>query len=190
MTSDDWTIGQARALESLRGRSVERWVGVELALWDTEDNDGPRFGDATLPCLHLLGLQAAMTDGAAVSIDTYQDDAYYGLRTQQEARFDDADGRWEGIFRRRALTELPVGQVDQVAVFAAGGVLAEVDLRIDGRPLLLVAGELDGTSEDGLLLHWLDDSVLAFTEPGAAGHATWTMSRSDRRLITWRGGSA
>jgi hypothetical protein len=182
VTSDDWLTGQARALESLRGRSVERWGGVELALWGAAEDD-PRFGDATLPCLHLFGLQAVLTDGAVLSIDTAQDDAYFGLRTSPEARFD--SGHWEGIYRRRALPELPVGQVEQVAVFAAEGVLAEVDLRIDGRPLLLVAGELDGTPEDGLLLHWLDDSVLAFTEPGAAGHATWTMSRSDRRLITW-----
>lgn len=160
MTWDDWTAGQA--------------------LWGPEDSD-PRFGDATIPCLQLVGQQAVLTDDATMSITTYQDDAFYGLRSFPEARFDERT--WEGIYRWRALTELPVGEVEEVAVFVDEGLLAEVDLRIGGHPLLLVAGELDGTPEDELLLHRLNDSVLAFTDLGAAENAPWTSSRRDLRPI-------
>lgn len=173
-------IRQTRELTSLRGRSVERWDGVELALWD-DDADIPRFSDATFPFLHLFSLRAAMTDGAALTITTYQEDAYFGLRSFPDARFDDQ--HWEGVNRWRALPELPVGRVDQVAVFADEDVVAEMDLRIGGQPLLLVAGELDGTPDDELLLHRLDDAVLTFTDLGAAENAPWSSSRRDLRPI-------
>lgn len=50
-------------------------------------------------------------------------------------------------------------------------------LRIGGRPLLLVAGELEETVEGGLLFHRLDESVLVFTDTAAAGVVPWTTSR-------------
>ncbi len=180
VTWDDWMIEQTRMLTSLRGRGIERWDGVELALWDN-DSDIPRFSDATFPFLHLFSLRAAMTDGAALTITTYQEDANFGLRSFPDARFDDQ--RWEGIYRWRALPELPVGPVDQVAVFADEDVVAEMDLRIGGQPLLLVAGELDGAPDDELLLHRLDDAVLAFTDLAAAENAPWSSPRRDLRPI-------
>lgn len=170
---------------SLRGRRVDSWVGVEMALWGAPDDDGsdPQFGGLEVPCLHLLGLQASRDHGGVVSVTTYQDDVFFGLLPSLEAKFADGGRPWEGIYRWRPLTELPTGRIEHVAVFADEGVLAEVHLRIGGQPLLLVAGELDGTPADGLLFHRLDDSVLAFTDLAAVEHAIWTSSRQDLALI-------
>lgn len=178
-------VSWSRELVSLRGRRVESWVGVEMALWGPADDDGsdPQFGGQEVPCLHLLGLQASLDHGGVVSVRTGQDDCFFGLLPSMEAEFAEGGSVWEGIYRWRPLTELPTGHVEDVAVLAAEGVLAEVHLRIGGQPLLLIAGELDGTPADGLLLHRLDDSVLAFTDLAAVEHASWTWPRSDLALI-------
>lgn len=69
-----------------------------------------------------------------------------------------------------------------MTVFADEGVLAEVHLRIDGRSLLLIAGELAETpagtllftghqATTSLLFHRLNESVLACTDPAAVERA-------------------
>ncbi|MGB3437256.1 MAG: hypothetical protein WBA97_00780 [Actinophytocola sp.] len=182
MTRDDWVAEGSREFASLRGRRIDSWVGVEMALREDVAGSGPQFSEPAVPCLQLWGLQASLNDGSALSVGSYQDDACFGLWTDQEREFQDKlrdRGLWDGIYRWRPLTELPTGQVDQVAVFVdeVDGVLAEVALRIGGRPLLLIAGELWETSEGGLEFHRLDESVLVFTDPAAAGHLDWIPSR-------------
>jgi hypothetical protein len=161
---------------SLRGRRIESWVGVEMALRADVAGAGPQFDDAQVSCLQLFDLQAALDDGGTLSVGTYQDDAVFGLWPRLEVTFDD-DGHWEGIYRSRPLIELPVGQVEQVAVFADEGVLAEVHLWIGARPLLLIAGELEEAFAGQLLFCRLDESVLAFTDPGVVDHVPWNSSR-------------
>ncbi|MFE9749207.1 hypothetical protein ACFYOT_30220 [Saccharothrix saharensis] len=176
MTRDDWVAEQSRGFASLLGRRVESWVGVEMALRENGTGGGPRFSDPEVPCLQLFGLQASLEDDGALSVTTYQDGTEFGLSACLEARFP-ADGEWDGIYRWRPLTELPLGRVGQVTVFSDEGVLAEVCLWIGARPLLLIAGELDETLDGGLLFHRLDESVLAFTDSGAAEQVPWTTSR-------------
>ncbi|MFI5613584.1 hypothetical protein [Amycolatopsis sp. NPDC051903] len=175
-----WLLDTARAFTSLRGRRVESWTGVEMAFRE----DPPRFTDPGVHCLQLLGLRAQMDSGRVLTITTYQydspDDLLFGLRPNPDYDVSD-DGSHRGSYRWRALTELPTGRVDDVATFRDEGVLAEIRLQIEGQPLLLIAGEFDETPEGGLLLHPLDDSVLAFTEPGAAERAPWTTPRNPTR---------
>jgi hypothetical protein len=171
---------RSRDFASLRGRRVESWVGVEMALRESVAGGRPQFHDPEVPCLQLWGLQAFLDDGGVLSVSIYQDDDLFGLwpRPRPEVRFQD-QGQWDGIYRWTALTELPTGQVEHVAAFVDEGVLAEVSLRIGGQPLLLVAGELEETPEGGLLFHRLDESVLVFTDTdtAAAASAPWTTSR-------------
>lgn len=173
---------RSREFASLCGRRVESWVGVEWALREDVAGGGPQFEDPEVPCRQLWGLQAALDGGHAFSVGTYHDDAAFGLWPDSGAEFRDKlqdEGRWDGVTRWSPLSELPTGQVDHVAVFAdeVEGVLAEVHLRIGGRPLLLIAGELEETREGELLFHRLDESVLAFTDPVAAEQVSWTSSR-------------
>ncbi|NUT92809.1 MAG: hypothetical protein HOY78_12385 [Saccharothrix sp.] len=181
MSREDWPAERSREFASLRGRRVESWVGVEMALREDVAGSGPQFDDPSVSCLQLWGLQASLDDGSAVSVHTYQDDACFGLWTDQEGVHDKLQDRrlWDGIYRWRPLVELPTGEVERVAVFVdeVDGVLAEVHLRIGGQPLLLVAGELEETREGGLVFRRLDESVLVFTDPAAVDRAPWTTSR-------------
>ncbi|HEX5116973.1 MAG TPA: hypothetical protein VFW65_17415 [Pseudonocardiaceae bacterium] len=176
MTQDGWVAERSREFESLRGRRVESWVGVEMALREDVTGHGAQFVDPEVPCLQLIRLHATLEDGSTMGVTTYQDDAEFGLRACPGAQVLDAD-RWAGIYRWRPLTELPVGQVDEVTVFVDDCVLAEVGLRIGARPLLLIAAELAETPTGRLSFRRLDESILAFTDPASANQVPWATAR-------------
>jgi hypothetical protein len=127
------------------------------------------------PFSNCGALQASFADGGSLRIGVDQDDDRWGLwpRPEADARFEDGTV-WDGIYRRRTLTELPIGPVEQVTTAVEDGLLTEVGLRVDGRPLLLIAGEAWETADGGLEFHRLDESVLAFTDPAAAARIRWT----------------
>jgi hypothetical protein len=143
---------------------------------DTEDR-GPLFEDPQVPCLQLRSLDIELDDAEPISVSTYQDDDRWGLWSRP--LIERNDRQWHGIYRWRALADLPIGHVDHVSVFLDDGVVAEVFLRIGRQPLLLVAGEVYETFGEGLRIHRLDESVLAFTDPDAATSITWVPARLD-----------
>ncbi|MEU3765048.1 hypothetical protein AB0E55_08300 [Amycolatopsis keratiniphila] len=57
------------------------------------------------------------------------------------------------------MAELPLAQVEHVAVFADEGVLAQAKPEIGERPLLLIAGALDEKDAKERLFHALDESA-------------------------------
>lgn len=184
MDQETWTAARAQEFAELRGRRVESWVGVEWALREDVPGSGPRFLDPAVPCLQLWGLQAVLDGGGLFSVCTYDNDTLCGLWRNRHADFETKlqnPRRWDEPGHGtswRALSELPVGQVEQVTAFADHGMLAEVSLMIGGRPLLLVAGELYETWEDTLDFHRLDESVLVFTDLGAAEGISWKPPRT------------
>ena len=169
MTVAAWVADRAREFAALRGRRIERWQGVEMALRDA----GPQFTDPACPFLQLHTLRAHLA-GTSVDVGTYQDDTSFGLwlRPRTAVRMPD-----DGSYRARELPELPAGPVDEVDVRLEGGTLAEVRFAIGGRPLLLVAGEVY-EDWDKLRLVRFDESVLAFTDPAAADELPWEPSRT------------
>ncbi|GAA2468099.1 hypothetical protein [Winogradskya humida] len=160
---------QDKVLEfgGLQGRRVVAWSGVEMAL---RNSDGPQFTDPAVPCLQLLMVELTFEDDARLVIATYQDGVVWGLELEPEHR--EGTGNWNGIYRRRALRELPVGPIEHVAAFVEAGVVARVDLTVDGTPLLLLAGEVYD-EEAGWKFVRLDESVLIFTEPPLADKLPW-----------------
>lgn len=136
VTEDDWVAERSREFASLCGRRVESWT--------VATGGGPEFADPWAHCLQMLGLQVRLDDDAVWSVNTCEGGTASGLWAVPEARFRDK-GLWGGIHRWRALAELPLGQVKHVAVFADEGVLAQVNLEIGERPLLLIADALDET---------------------------------------------
>jgi hypothetical protein len=142
----------------------ESWSGIEMAL-----------PDHTVPCLQMLVLGLSFGDGTLVDVGTYQDDDVWGLRLRPGTGHGTADR--DGIYRSRVLSELPTGGIDDVSAVVEDGVLAEVVLRIDGRPLLLMAGEGYETTADRVRMVRLDESVLVFIDPSAADSLGWTPPR-------------
>ncbi len=74
--------------------------------------------------------------------------------------------------RWRAL-DLPVGRIYGVKIDFDEGTLARITLTIDGRDLLLVAGEVCETLDGRLEVHRLDESVLVFRDPVEAEKVQW-----------------
>ncbi|WP_406632741.1 hypothetical protein [Amycolatopsis sp. WGS_07] len=186
MAYDEWMVERAQDFGSLRGRRIESWAGVEMALWEHGPDGGPQFTEPAVECLQLWGMQAYLDDGRALWIGTYQDDDLFGLWPQRrpDPRLENPE-MWDGIYRWTALSELPTGPVEDVVVFAEEGVLAEVELRVGGRPLVLVAGEFVECGRM-LSLNRLDESVLVFTDPAAAERVEWSTPQRGRvRIDPW-----
>ncbi|MBO3744391.1 hypothetical protein [Actinoplanes flavus] len=118
-------------------------------------------------------------DGSFVTVGTYESDTACGLwlrraDTDQSSNGEAGDG---GIYRTRALPELPTGTIDDVSTFLDNGVLVEVVLQIQGRPLLLMAGELRESMQGSLVFTRRDESVLVFTDPSTVTSVTWVPER-------------
>ncbi|MCX2947474.1 hypothetical protein [Lentzea sp. NEAU-D7] len=190
MTGESRLADWAREFADLRGRHVTSWVGVEWALREDVPESGPHvFHDPEVPCLQLWGLQAVFDDGGVFSVCTFDHDTLSGLWRNRDPEFEAKlrNARMWGEpghgTRWRTLSELPAGEVEQVTCYADEDVLAEVLLEIGGRPLLLMAGELYETWTDELDFHRLDESVLAFTDPEAAGRISWNPARRALREV-------
>jgi hypothetical protein len=167
---------RVQEFDHLRGRQVKAWSGVEMALREgVAATTGPQFEDPKVPCLQLLALRATLGDGTFTTVSTYQDDHAWGLWLGQEPSYNSAHR--SGIYRMRALPELPTGEVDGVSVVLDEDVLAEVVLSIQGRSLLMMAGEVYESAHDRLRLVRLDESVLVFTDPLAAESVDWIPER-------------
>jgi hypothetical protein len=180
MARDGWITERVREVGQLRGQQIKAWTGVETALREETAVGGPQFEDRAVPCLQLLTLGAALGDGTFVNVGTYQDDSAWGLWLHRAASDHSAD--WAGvagIYRMRTLSELPTGEVDGVSTFLDEEVLAEVVLRIRGRPLLLMAGELYESAQERLVFTRCDESVLVFTDPSAAQSVDWVPERRE-----------
>ncbi|MFC4017076.1 hypothetical protein ACFOW4_03850 [Micromonospora sp. GCM10011542] len=151
-----------------------------MALRERIAAGAPQFEDRAVPCLQLLTLGASLGDGTFVTVGTYQDDSAWGLWLRGAASDYSADwAGMAGIYRMRTLSELPTGEVDGVSTFLDEEVLAEVVLHIQGRPLLLMAGELYEFAQERLVFTRCDESVLVFTDPSAAESVDWVPERRE-----------
>lgn len=172
-TIENWVRDQAAVFLALRGRVVGSWQGVEMAVRGGDEGE-PEYDGPDVPNLQLLLLDAVMVDGA-VSVGTYQNDCYFGIWAEPGARR--AGDGWGRGYRRRALTDLPTGPVQEVSVYLDGEILAEVSLRIADREVLLVAGESEEGWSGELTWRRLDESVLVFTDPAAVAKVRWVPGR-------------
>lgn len=165
---DDWLERQQEAVKAMVGVTVSAWDGVEMALRD-ESPDGPVFTDPDVRFLQLTWLR--MTAGSDEHlIGVYQDGGRFGLRLTPDHRLRISD--WDGIFRWRTL-DLPTGRIDAVTVLREEDTLARIVLGLDGRELLLVAGEVHETRSGALEVDRLDESVLVFVNPADADLVHW-----------------
>lgn len=162
--------------EALAGRIVAGWVGIEMAIRDEDADGAPQFHDPLVPVLQLSLLQVDFVDGPSWTLapDFVVDDVW-GLHVRAEEPIESSRlTRAEGTYRARRLDELPVGEVHGVEVVVGeAGEIAEVRVRIGGRDLLLMAGEIEETWTERLRYVRGDLSVLVFTDPAAADGIDW-----------------
>ncbi|GAB2582900.1 hypothetical protein [Microlunatus antarcticus] len=165
---DDWLARQRNLLEALVGVTVTSWDGVEMAIRE-DSGDGPQFTDPQVRFLQLAWLRLRSGPDEQ-TIGVYQGDGWFGLCVEAAGRPSPQD--CYGIMRWRAL-DLPVGRIDGVKIDFDEGTLARITLTIDGRDLLLVAGEVCETLDGRLEVHRLDESVLVFRDPVEAEKVHW-----------------
>ncbi|HAP78113.1 MAG TPA: hypothetical protein DCR14_18765 [Acidimicrobiaceae bacterium] len=168
---------QVVSIESLVGRRVASWAAVEMAL-DDPSHAEPTFADPAELCVQALALDVRFEDGASCRFVTYQSDEAWGLELRADAAAPDEPVSWAGIYRQREINEFPHGLVEGAEVLVASwGDLIEARLAIDGREVLLIAGELDLLPSGVLVATWGDESVLGFTDPNNAERLPWRPSR-------------
>lgn len=172
-----WLSDQRTEFESLAGRIVAGWRGVEMALRESTPT-GPQFSDPGAPCLQLAQLEVTLDTTDHRTIDTYQDDTTFGLRVA--ASVARRDRKWDGIYRQREL-DLPVGRIDAVTTSLDEGTLAEVTLSIGQMTLLLIAAEIYESNDGSLEWHRFDESVMVFAEPTEADKIEWLPPRPSSR---------
>ncbi|MFD4676650.1 hypothetical protein ACFWNN_43510 [Lentzea sp. NPDC058450] len=190
MSLETWTAERVQEFADLSGQTVKAWIGVEFALREDVPDAGPHvYHDPAVPCLQLWGLQAHLADNTRFGISNYQNDDHFGLHHPQEPDFDarlQNPDWWREPFqgtRWRELPELPTGRIEEATVLGDEGMVAEVHLLIGGRPLWLIAGELEETWEGTLEFHRLDESVLAFTDPADVERISWRPPRAGLATI-------
>ncbi|WP_041832153.1 hypothetical protein [Actinoplanes sp. N902-109] len=177
----DWLRDQTAAFLAMRDQAVVSWHGVEMAVRGGDDEGIPEYDGPDVPCLQLLVLDAVNSEGQAVTITTYQNDMTFGMWVNPGAIGDRED--WGCGYRRRTLTELPAGPIREVEVYLDDCVVAEVRFHIGDRELLLIAGELREDWSGRFEWYRLDESVLVFTDPGAAEALQWVPRRGTLRRI-------
>ncbi len=167
-----WLSEQITEFKGLTGRVVESWRGIEMALREYTTN-GPQFSDPNVPCLQLVQLEATLDGDDCRTIDTYQDDACFGLRLA----IPHLHGQeWAGIYRESELS-LPIGRIDAATVRLDTGTLAEVTLSIGSVSILLMAAEINERNNGSFEWHRFDESVLVFPEPADADQIEWIPPR-------------
>jgi hypothetical protein len=180
----EWLTAKVEEFRELRGCSLRWWDGIEDGHARRPGRCLPKFSEPDLPCLQMWGLRATMEDGGVATFSTYQDDTLFGLTVGHQGGGRNSGSGVQGIYRSRALPELPRGPIQAVAVYLDHGVVAEVEMRVGDRALLLIAGEAEENDGGRLTWHRLDESILVFFDRSIANGMVWIPDRGGLSLAT------
>lgn len=178
MAANEFAQAQIAVASTIVGSEIVGWDAIEMAVVEQGEGGAPAFAHRDAPCLQLTMLAIVFADGLPLVVSHYQGIYTYGFRFEhREVPFEFTGS--EGIFRRRQLDELAIGPVVSVVTRTAtdSGDLTEVVLRVGGRDLLLIAGEIQETWTERLHWVWGDESTLVFTDPAEARKLPWVPSR-------------
>lgn len=178
----DWAQQQASAFLALQGHVIRSWQGIEMAVRGEDPHF--EFGGPDVPCLQLHTLRVMLAGDSALAVATYQDDDGFGLAIDTCNSCSDKEAG--AGYRLRALPELPTGQVQEVSACLDDDLLAEVTVRVNGKDLLLVAGEAYEDHSGELVWHRLDESVLVFARPGDVEAMSWMPARRPLNFVNRR----
>lgn len=166
----EWRELQLDALRALGGRTIVRWLGVEMAVREHGADGQPQWYDEAVPALQLGRLDLVLNGGEVASIVTCQNGDQWGLCRADEHWALPAIGQppeavrasaEPSIYRVRALVELPVGRVKSVRIQVDDrGDVAGLQLDIDGRIVELWAAEVYEECDGTVRIGKMDESIL------------------------------
>lgn len=169
---------QIQTLNSLVGQEVTGWRGVEMAIRE-EGPTGPVFKADAVPCLQFVHLDLQFTEpDHAIRIVTCQDDDEWGISLSDVPDSIKSDKLY-GIYRDNEPENLPIGIIENVSHrLSERGNLCEIDLKIAGQHVLLIAGEIHETHTVELRFVYADESILVFEDPSDASRIDWVPPRT------------
>ena len=175
---DNWIRSKVQEILKLKGKTVKRFVGVEMAIIEQGEGGLPQFTHPNVPCLQVDPLYLDLESEASIKFITYQNDDTWGLylsALEKDELITLYAESPDNIFRTRELFELPTGRIEHVEVKRdSNGEITEVLLRIGVLDILLVAGEIYETlDEAGVEFVKGDESVLVFLDPIKASQIPW-----------------
>jgi hypothetical protein len=148
-----------RRFEMFTGGGIAGWSGVEMALTEGRKG-GEMWDDLSVPYLQMFYIDAAMVDGARIRISTHQTDDIWGLTVSETAEKAGGESDWQGIYRERVLDYLPCGDIKDVEVATANGLIDRVSLSIGSSNLQLSSGEVYPDGDETFHVVMQDVSVL------------------------------
>jgi hypothetical protein len=157
----DWLQNQIQAFEKLQGKTVKRWVGIEMALRETDDGI-PEFRHDSVRYFQMSRIDAELKDEQPARFVTSQGKEVFGL-----IRYDDMsdvvvhdEEDWGSFLCARVVNELPTGKINVVKVFTESNVISEVRLQIDADEIGLYAGEIYEDFDQKYSVRFLAECVL------------------------------
>jgi len=131
-----------------------------MAFAGDEDRLPIRWDDPGVPFLQFTHLELQLADGRALCLLSEIETGFYLVELDElpELRAFDQPA---SIFRERALTELPVGEIRIAQIRHAGAKpVAELRLLVSGEEIRLVAAEVREEHDGSLTIVELDESIL------------------------------
>jgi hypothetical protein len=158
----DWLQNQMMALESLEGKTVTRWVAIEMALREYGLDGLPSWEEQSIPYLQLSRLDVVLRDSVIAKIVCMQDDDSFGLYRNDDvpelSMPDNSDPT--SIFRHTVLHKLPVGRIEAVKLVTQHNLISEITFRLDQNHVSLKAGEVYEGDKGSLRIVTPDESIL------------------------------
>ncbi len=128
---NDWLQNQIKSFENLQGKTVKRWVGIEMALRETDDGI-PEFRHNAVRYFQMSRLDVELASEPTARFVTSQGKDVFGL-----IRYDDLSDvivhdaeDWGSFLCPRVVHELPGGKIEVVKVSVESNVISEVRFRI------------------------------------------------------------
>ena len=149
-------------LRSLVGAAIAAARVEELALYGPDD--APVFSDPRLPFVQALVLEFDLVDGRTIRFIPVQNDDDWSMFAvwsgpDKPSCVSDLSS---SILRARTMVEFPAGRIEAIESAPDGPGHRSITLRIDGRDVILCAGEVYENIDNSLTIHQDDESVLVF----------------------------
>jgi hypothetical protein len=152
-------------VSTLEGCVVTSWQGREMALAGDEDRLPIRWEDPSTPFLQFIWLDLQLDTGQVLRLISQMDHGtgHHGFYLEEIAELPElrVSDDPSSVFRDRALTELPLGEVEIVGLLMDGpSATVEMRLALSGAELRLVAAEVYEEHDGSVRIVEHDESIL------------------------------
>ncbi|HVV33220.1 MAG TPA: hypothetical protein VHC73_08345 [Vitreimonas sp.] len=174
-----WVSDACESIASLRGKRITRATVVKMALIDQGPGGLPVFRHPAAPFVQAIKIELALDDGRFALFSNYQNDGDFpismGILAESSIEAHWADATREGepsIYRLASPPNFPLGLVTSAETrLNANGDIAEVAMAVEGREVVLRAGEVIEHAGNTFAFCDMAGSILLFLSADARSTA-------------------